>query len=122
VDTTANQGDRADPRTIKRAAREAAHQAGAAASGEVQNLIADVEDLLNRVGDAADPEVRRLRSKVVAAVAATRQSIADGTEQVQRQAKQALEASDRYVHNQPWEAIGIAALAGIAVGFLVSRR
>jgi hypothetical protein len=65
VDTTANQGDRADPRTIKRAAREAAHQAGAAASGEVQNLIADVEDLLNRVGDAADPEVRRLRSKVV---------------------------------------------------------
>jgi ElaB/YqjD/DUF883 family membrane-anchored ribosome-binding protein len=122
VKTTANQGERADPRTFKRAAREAAHQAGAAASEEVQNLIADVEDLLNRVGDAADPEVRRLRAKVAAAVATTRQSIADGTEQVQRQAKQALEAGDRYVHNQPWEAIGIAALAGIAVGFLVSRR
>jgi ElaB/YqjD/DUF883 family membrane-anchored ribosome-binding protein len=122
VDTTANPGERADPRTIKRAAREAAHQAGAAAGEEMQNLLADVDDLINRVGDAADPEVRRLRSKVAAAVAATRQSIADGTEQVQRQAKQALEASDRYVHNQPWEAIGIAALAGIAVGFLVSRR
>jgi ElaB/YqjD/DUF883 family membrane-anchored ribosome-binding protein len=121
VETTSNEFGRGHARNIRGAAREAAQQAGAAASDEVQNLIADVEDLIDRVGDAADPEVRRLRSKVTAAIATTKTSIADGAEQVQRQAKEAFLAGDRYVRNQPWEAIGIAALAGLAVGFLVAR-
>jgi ElaB/YqjD/DUF883 family membrane-anchored ribosome-binding protein len=122
METTADDFKRADPRTIKGAARAAAEHAGTAAGEEVQNLIADVEDLMDRVGDAADPEIRRLRSKVAAAITTAKKSIADGVEQVQGQANQAIEASDRYVRNQPWEAIGIAALAGLAVGFLVSRR
>lgn len=123
METSANEFIKhADPRTIKNAAREAAQQAGTMAGEEVQNLIADVEDLIDRVGDAADPEIRRLRSKVAAALATTKKSIAEGVEQVQGQAKQAIDASDQYVRNQPWEAIGIAALAGLAVGFLVARR
>jgi ElaB/YqjD/DUF883 family membrane-anchored ribosome-binding protein len=122
VETTSNEFGRAHARNISGAAREATQQPGAAASDEVQNLIADVEDLIDRVGDAADPEVRRLRSKVTAAIATTKTSIADGAEQVQRQAEEAFQAGDRYVRNQPWDAIGIAALAGLAVGFLVARR
>jgi ElaB/YqjD/DUF883 family membrane-anchored ribosome-binding protein len=121
VETTA--GDfRRDARGLGGAARDAAQQAGAAASDEVQNLIADVEDLIGRVGDAADPELKRLKSKVAAAVASTKSSLADGAELVQRQARETFEMGDRYVHNRPWEAIGIAALAGLAVGFLASRR
>jgi ElaB/YqjD/DUF883 family membrane-anchored ribosome-binding protein len=102
------------------AARDRVQDAGAAASEEVQNLIADVEDLIDRVGEAADPEVRRLRAKVADAVTSAKQSMAAGAEQVQRHALDAFDAGDRYVRNQPWEAIGIAALAGVAVGFLVS--
>ena len=105
---------------LRRAGRGKAQQAAAAANSEVQNLIADVEDLIQQVGEAADPEVRRLRSKVASAVTSAKRSLASGAEQVQQQARDALEASDRYVRTQPWEAIGIAALAGIAVGFLVS--
>jgi len=52
----------------------------------------------------------------------TKKAISDGSEQLQRQAKEAFEASDRYVRDQPWEAIGIAALAGLAIGFLVGHR
>ena len=103
-----------------RAGRARVQQASAAASSEVQNLIADVEDLIERVGEAADPEVRRLRTKVASAVTSAKRSLAAGAEQVQQQARDAFEASDRYVHSQPWKAIGIAALAGVAVGFLVS--
>jgi ElaB/YqjD/DUF883 family membrane-anchored ribosome-binding protein len=121
VETTA--GDmRRDARGLGGAARDAAQQAGVAASDEVQNLIADVEDLIGRVGDAADPELRRLKSKVAAAVKSTKSSLADGAELVQRQARETFEIGDRYVHNRPWEAIGIAAIAGLAVGFLASRR
>lgn len=121
METTANEFTRGGAH-LRGAAREAAQETGGAAREEVQNLISDVEDLIDRVGEAADPEVRRLRSKVAAAVQTTKQSISDGADQIQRQAREAFSASDRYVRNQPWEAIGIAALAGIAVGYLVSRR
>ena len=103
-----------------KAAHDKVHQVGSAASEEVKNLIADVEDLIDRVGEAADPEVKRLRAKVADAVVSTKRSIATGAGHVQRQAREVLDASDRYVREQPWEAIGIAAVAGIAVGFLLS--
>jgi ElaB/YqjD/DUF883 family membrane-anchored ribosome-binding protein len=125
METAANDLDRElrhDGKTIKGAAREAARQARVAANQEVRKLIADVEELIRRVGDAADPELARLRTKVESTVATTKKAIFDGTEQVQRQAKDAFEASDRYVRDQPWEAIGIAAIAGLAIGFLVGRR
>ena len=113
---------RHDGKTIRGAARQAARQARVAANQEVRKLVADVEELIRRVGDAADPELARLRAKVESTLATTKKAISDGTEQVQRQAKDAFEASDRYVRDQPWEAVGIAALAGLAIGLLVGRR
>ena len=113
---------RHDGKTIRGAAREAARQARVAANQEVRKLVADVEELIRRVGDAADPELARLRAKVESTLATTKKAISDGTEQVQRQAKDAFEASDRYVRDQPWQAVGIAALAGLAIGLLVGRR
>jgi len=125
METAANDLDRElrhDGKTVKGAARDAARQARVAANQEVHKLIADVEDLVRRVGDAADPELARLRAKVESTVVTTKRAISDGTEQVQRQAKEALEAGDRYVRDQPWDAIGIAAVVGLAIGFLVGRR
>jgi ElaB/YqjD/DUF883 family membrane-anchored ribosome-binding protein len=120
--TTANDIDRELHQAVRGATREAARQARGAANQEVRRLIADVEDLIRRVGAAADPELARLRAKVEATVVTTKKAISEGADQVQRQAKEALEAGDRYVRDQPWEAIGIAAVAGLAIGFLVGRR
>jgi ElaB/YqjD/DUF883 family membrane-anchored ribosome-binding protein len=83
-------------------------------------LIADVEDLIEQVSDAADPEVQRLRDRVVDAMGSARRSLASGAGQVRRQARDAFDVSDQYVRNRPWSALGIAALTGIAVGFLMS--
>jgi ElaB/YqjD/DUF883 family membrane-anchored ribosome-binding protein len=95
-------------------------EASDTASAALADLIADVEDLIERVGDAADPEVQRLRDRVVDAMGSARRSFSTSAGQVRRQAREALTASDRYVRNQPWEALGIAALAGLAVGYLMS--
>jgi ElaB/YqjD/DUF883 family membrane-anchored ribosome-binding protein len=96
-----------DRATVRAAARTAAHQAAVAANQEVRRLIADVEELLGRIGDAADPELARLRAKLEAAVATT---------------KPALEAGNRYVRDRTWPAIGVATIGGCALGFLVGRR
>ena len=104
------------------AAREASRQARAAVAEEVHKLIVDVENLIRRIGDAADPELRRARAEVQNAIATTRKTLGDLPEQMQRQARQALEAVDSYWHPRSWQAIGVAALAGLFVGFLMGRR
>jgi ElaB/YqjD/DUF883 family membrane-anchored ribosome-binding protein len=39
-----------------------------------------------------------------------------------RRAKAAATATDDYVHEKPWQAIGVAAAVGLALGVLIGRR
>jgi len=105
-----------------RDARAASRQARAAVREEVQKLIVDVEGLIRRLGDAADPELRRMRAEVQNAIAATRQALAERADQVQQRAEEVFEASDSYVRAQPWQTIGVVAVAGLLLGFLIGRR
>ena len=104
------------------AMREASRQARAEVGQEVDKLIDEVENLMRRVGDAADPEMRRLRAEVQSAIAETRKAFGERSGWARRQAtkaKEAFEASDRYVHEQPWQTVGIAAVTGLLIGCLV---
>jgi ElaB/YqjD/DUF883 family membrane-anchored ribosome-binding protein len=87
-----------------------------------QTLVAEVEELMERVGHSADPEIGRVRARVESAVAATRRSLADGFHGLEDRASETIDAGDRYVRERPWPAIGVAALTGLALGILVSRR
>ncbi|HXA35926.1 MAG TPA: DUF883 family protein [Steroidobacteraceae bacterium] len=94
----------------------------AAASSEIKNLLADVEDLMARIADLKDADVVRVRSKVQRAVAATKQTLADGADAIRQQAQSVASTADDYVRESPWQAIGIAALVGAVVGILATRR
>jgi ElaB/YqjD/DUF883 family membrane-anchored ribosome-binding protein len=41
---------------------------------------------------------------------------------VRGRAEHASEATDEYVRENPWAAIGVAAAVGIIIGFVASRR
>ena len=36
--------------------------------------------------------------------------------------RQAAKATDEYVHEHPWHAVGVAAVVGFLLGALISRR
>ena len=93
-----------------------------AASSEIKNLIADVEELMSRISDLKDADVVRVRGKVQRAVEATKQSLADGADGLRRRAQWAAGSADDYVRDSPWQAVGIAALVGAVVGILATRR
>ena len=116
------QAIRGDANTLKSDAGDAVQRLRDAGNQEMSTLMADVQDLLGRVAHVADPEIARLRIKVGRALTSAKKVLADGTDQVQRQAKNAMTAGDGYVREQPWQAVGIAAAAGLLVGFLVARR
>jgi len=94
----------------------------AAASSEIKNLIADVEELMVRIADLKDADVVRVRSKVQRAVDATKQSLAEGAETIRQHAQDVASTADDYVRDSPWQAVGIAALVGAVVGILATRR
>ncbi len=93
-----------------------------AASGEIKNLIADVEELMARISDLKDADVVRVRGKVQRAVDGAKQSLADSAVSLRRRAQQAASTADDYVRDSPWQAVGMAALVGAVVGILATRR
>ena len=111
-----------ETRTLRAAARDAARRARAAGNQEVEKLIGEVEELIARLADTADPGIARLRARVAETLRTTRRAVTESAAQVQRQARGALTAGDSYVREQPWEAIGVAAVMGLVIGFLVFRR
>jgi ElaB/YqjD/DUF883 family membrane-anchored ribosome-binding protein len=103
------------------AAREA-HEARLAAKREVHGLIVDIEELIEQMKDATDPELTLVRAKVEASIAAVRQAIFDTAKQLKSQTRGTIDAGDNYVRERPWEAIGMASAAGLAIGFVLGRR
>jgi ElaB/YqjD/DUF883 family membrane-anchored ribosome-binding protein len=118
---TADQA-RATGRRVKSDLSEGIGDIKTAASAEIKDLIADVEDLMARIADMKDADVVRMRTKVQRAVDAAKLSIADSAGTLKRQAQDIAGAADDYVRDSPWQAIGIAALVGAVVGILATRR
>src|SRR6266403_834922 len=100
---------RASGRRIRNDVSEGVKDVKAAASSEIKNLIADVEELMVRI-------------KVQRAVDATKQSLAEGADAIRKHAQDVASTADDYVRDSPWQAVGIAALVGAVVGILATRR
>jgi ElaB/YqjD/DUF883 family membrane-anchored ribosome-binding protein len=99
-----------------------ANSVGSALSREALNFLADIEDLVKATTSLTGEELTRakarLAERITAAKAAVGQmggAIADGT-------RHAAQATDSYVHERPWQAIGIGAGLGVLVGLLIARR
>jgi len=92
------------------------------ASAELKNLIADVEDLVARIADLKEADVAQVRGQVLRAIDSAKESLADTADSLRRRARQVVTTADDYVHDRPWQAVGVAAVIGALVGILASRR
>src|ERR1700694_3120416 len=99
-----------------------ARKVGDFAASQVNNFISSVEDLTNALKDVDSPEIARVRTKVKLALVAAKSAAADTANQIRTQAQQVGQRTDTFVRDNPWQVIGIAAVVGLAVGFLASRR
>jgi ElaB/YqjD/DUF883 family membrane-anchored ribosome-binding protein len=94
----------------------------AGASDEIRSLIADVEELISRLMDAADPEIMRLRAQITKTVATAKASLTDGVNEWRDRAVTATRVADDYVRDRRWQVIAATALAAAALGALATRR
>lgn len=103
-------------------ARRTDNNGGAARSAEWRNLVADVEDLVKKVAHVDDQEIAEIRAKVENTLAKAKTTANESIAAVRGRAGEVSEATDVYVRENPWSAIGIAAAIGIVIGFVAGRR
>jgi ElaB/YqjD/DUF883 family membrane-anchored ribosome-binding protein len=92
------------------------------ANGQVNNFLDSVEDLTKALKDIDTPDIARVRTKVKIALVAAKSAVADTASQLRSQAQEVSKRTDTFVRDNPWQVVGIAAVIGLAVGFLASRR
>jgi ElaB/YqjD/DUF883 family membrane-anchored ribosome-binding protein len=93
-----------------------------------QKIIEDIKVLLNdseelvRLSAALPAEgVDALRSRLRQHVDAAREALETAQQDAQTRYRQKVDSAERYVRDNPWQSLGIAAGAGFLVGILVSR-
>jgi ElaB/YqjD/DUF883 family membrane-anchored ribosome-binding protein len=85
-------------------------------------VLAEAEDMLKRAATETGDKARDLRSQVEAKLLTAKLRLQEIEGQAIYQAKVAARATDEYVHENPWQAIGVAAAVGFLLGLVVSRR
>ena len=89
---------------------------------DLKIVIADAEYLLRATASQAGEKVSAAREKIQDSLRHAKLKLADVEDVIVDKGKQAARATDEYVHDQPWRAVGIAAGIGFVIGLLIGRR
>jgi ElaB/YqjD/DUF883 family membrane-anchored ribosome-binding protein len=89
---------------------------------DLHAVVADAEALLRASAGDTSAAAGELRAKVQASLDRAKRNLSELQDAAVEKAKAAGRATDTYVHENPWQSIGIAAGVGLLLGVLVSRR
>jgi ElaB/YqjD/DUF883 family membrane-anchored ribosome-binding protein len=85
-------------------------------------VVADAEELLRLTANQAGDKAAELRTRVQDHLVSAKQKLADADAALRDNAKAMARATDDYVRDNPWRAVGVAAGVGLVVGLLIGRR
>lgn len=89
---------------------------------DLQDVLADTEAMLKDVTAEGGEMAAALRERITANLKSVKAKLIETEQLVAEKAKVAAKATDDYVHDNPWQSIGVAGAVGFLVGLLVSRR
>jgi ElaB/YqjD/DUF883 family membrane-anchored ribosome-binding protein len=85
-------------------------------------VIADAEALLKATASQGGEKLAEVRAKAEESLRVVKARMLDAQEEMLLKAKAAARATDEYVHENPWNAVGVAAAVGLVLGYLIGRR
>ena len=89
---------------------------------EFHALIADTEKLLESTANLAGAEADELRLTIHDSLKRARDTLSLTESSIRERGEAAVAATEAYVQENPWQAIGISAGIGFLLGLLASRR
>ena len=85
-------------------------------------VVADAEALIKATANQGGEAIAALRSRAEDSLAVAKEKMADAQDALVEKSKAAARATDDYVHDNPWRAVGVAAGVGLVIGLLIGRR
>ena len=89
---------------------------------DLKSLMSDAEELLKLTAEQQGGKLDDLRARIGDRVAIARERLADAEAAIVDTGRKAARVTDDYVHENPWQSVGVAAGVAFLLGLLVSRR
>jgi ElaB/YqjD/DUF883 family membrane-anchored ribosome-binding protein len=89
-------------------------------------VVTEADQLLKFVSDEGGEKAKALRTKVERNLNAAKERLRSLEDAVMEKTKETARVTDEYVHENPWQTVGIAAslslVLGVAIGVMLCRR
>ena len=92
------------------------------ASHNLRHMVDEIDTFLRSAADTGDQKFDAARERLSLQVRQMRQQLDELNEAATARVKRAAQQADQRVHAHPYTAMGVAAAAGLLIGFLASRR
>ena len=92
------------------------------ASHSLRHMVDEIDTFLKSAADSGDEKFNAVREKLESQVREMRAQVDELNQAALARVKRAAQQADQTVHAHPYGAMGIAAAAGLLIGFLASRR
>lgn len=89
---------------------------------DLKAVVEDAEELLRATAGQAGEKVAAARQRAQESVRLAKERMSELQDDVVRRTREAAESADSYVRENPWQAVGFAAAAGLVIGLMISRR
>jgi len=89
---------------------------------DLKAVVNDAEELLKATAQQTGEKIAAVRARAEESLRAAKSRIAEEGAVVVEKARVVAKTTDQFVKENPWQAVGIGALAGLVIGILISRR
>lgn len=91
-------------------------------SSEFKHFISDIEELVAQATSLTGEDLNKAKRSLNTRINAAKDTLDELSGSLVQKARTGATATNNYVHEQPWAAIGAGAALGLLVGYLISRR
>jgi ElaB/YqjD/DUF883 family membrane-anchored ribosome-binding protein len=89
---------------------------------DLRLVVADAEELLRATANQAGEGAAAARARIQENLKVVKERLVSFEDVLIERTRDAAKDADRYVRDNPWQAIGVSACIGAIVGMLISRR
>ncbi|MBK7952807.1 MAG: DUF883 domain-containing protein [Candidatus Accumulibacter sp.] len=89
---------------------------------DMKGVVADAEEILRATAGVAGDKMGDLRERIGERLRDAKLRLADAEAALVDRTKAAARATDDYVQENPWRAVGVAAGIGLLLGVIIGRR
>ena len=88
---------------------------------DMKVVVADAEEILRATAGVAGDKMGDLRERIGERLRDAKLRLADAEAALVDRTKAAARATDDFVHENPWRAVGVAAAVGLLLGVIIGR-